>query len=201
MNNKDLNFDTNFNIALFLRKLTKDFDIPEYLMSQFDTKEWLQWLADRPKEINVDWSTFKLWFTRRELIGNKPSLSSLFYNYNFYCQSDVHDFNFNVCEVKFFLQRQKDNEKFDEAKELFQNLYKYDYSIWGVKPTKDYINNQLEKVREIHKGYIELHKLFFYIEFDKDIMRKKLDSINFIINCLENRNVFLNIAKTCKEDN
>lgn len=38
MNNKDLNFDTNFNIALFLRKLTKDFDIPEYLMSQFDTK-------------------------------------------------------------------------------------------------------------------------------------------------------------------
>lgn len=197
MTNKEIHFKNNFDLALFLRKLTKSFDIPEYQMLNWDVKEWKEWLNSEPTfSKNVDWSTFKLWFKRREFIGNRPDLSSLFFNYNHYCkQSNVHDFNFNVHNIKYFLQRQTSND-FLIAKTIINNIYNYDHSLYGVDPTHDFVEKKITEVENILSGYKKLYKILFKIEFDKDIMRKKLDFIEKIMEELENKREFLYMAKS-----
>lgn len=198
MTNKEIHFENNFDLALFLRKLTKSFDIPEYQMLNWDVKEWKEWLNSEPIfSKNVDWSTFKLWFKRREFIGNRPDLSSLFFNYNNYCQSDTHDFNFNVSSIKFFIKRQTSND-FLVAKTILDNIGNYNYSLWSAKANQDFIEQKITETEFIFNEYKKLYEILFKIEFDKNIMRNKLDSIEDIMKRLENRMEFLCMARTCE---
>lgn len=200
MKNKERNLNSDFDISLFLCKITRDFDAHEFIFFSFSIKDWIEWLSsDRPLKDTVDWETFKLWFKRRELIGNKPNLLSLFHNYNFHLnwnEHSAHDFSSNVCSIKFFLERQRD-EKFYEAKKVFSG--NFEYSLYSFRANSVKVNSLYQDTIYYLKKYNELYKIMFKIDFDEDIKNKKLNNIEKNIFLLEQRIEFLNMAINCKE--
>ena len=199
MKNKNLWFNNEFNIASFLYKITQNFSASDFNKLNYTFEDWINWLNTKEKNDElVDFDLFKLWFKRRELIGNRPDLNELFFNYNNFCNNNADNFVFNINKIKLFLDHQN-SEEFYYAKILFRKIEEYNYFINNKKLNKTFIEKKLNDTISVLKQCIELYSVLFYINFDKKIMRKILENIDNIQKFLSDRIEFLKIAKSCKE--
>lgn len=199
MKNKNLWFNNEINIASFLYKITQNFSASDFNKLNYKFEDWINWLnSDEKNDDLVDFDLFKLWFKRRELIGNRPDLNELFFNYNNFCNNNADNFVFNINKIKLFLYHQN-SEEFYYAKMLFRKIEEYDYFINNKKLNKTFIEKKLNDTISVLNQCIELYSVLFYINFDKKIMRKILENIDNIQKFLSDRIELLKIAKSCKE--